>query len=159
MVLKKGTLKKAEEYIDWKEFEFSNGSRIRYPADWVCMEDPETNGDTIMFYKGDNGLGTLRVNCMSISDKQGNGIDATRIVRGYQEKFSGSKLKKVGGVLFLNYLQEMPANQLALHWTYLAKDNCLILISFTVETKDKGSPQIKKEMSEVEKIIKSIEIL
>ncbi len=141
--------------------EFISANRIyklNYPNKWVWSVDSESKGDTLMFFDKESGIGTLRVTAITIKGKNAN---AASIIKNYKKKYKNSKFFDNNKITYLIFIEETIQDNvpLKMYWWYIAKEDRLIIFSFTIEKKYDQSKKVNEELKIVNDIIKSVTIL
>ena len=65
--------------------------KFLYPDSWDWEVDPESKGDTLMFFDKNEKRGILRVTAMTL---KGKNPDALSIIQCYKKKYEGAKIYK-----------------------------------------------------------------
>jgi len=153
---------KEKEIYDRDYLSPNNFYKLKYSSNWICTNDLDGKGNTLMLYKEKDGRGTLRIDALKVrdKDKEGKRFDAGKLLKEYKLKYKGSKLQKRRDLIRLMFIDENPREKdIILYWWFLTKKNVLLMISYTTGKIKRNSIKTKFEIKEIQKIIDKIEIL
>jgi len=133
----------------------TNSFTLKYPFSWEYKIDPDAKGDTMMFFKKNEGMGTLRLTSMVISKK---GM-VKPIIEEYHKKIKSSRIYKRDDTFYLEYSETPKTDKdIEMYYWYIGKKDILIVLSFTILKFKKSNPKTISDLKTAKEIIKSVKI-
>ncbi|MEK6876148.1 MAG: hypothetical protein AABX63_01960 [Nanoarchaeota archaeon] len=138
----------------------TNSFTLKFPYSWTYHPDPDSDGSTIMFWRKNGGMGTLRLTPLAISGGKVEPI-ISDYLSGYRKKVKKAKYYTKEGTSYLEYRESKVKTDkdIEMYYWYVSKKDIFLILSFTTLKAEKNNPKLLKDLKDANSIVKSIKIM